>query len=270
MKKKYLIKKLIIILSILFITSCTDKIEKKSYGYISLTPSISEIFIYLGAENQLVGKTEYCNYPSIDSVAIIGTIMAPSIEKISKLNPKSIIILKSQKKYLKLPDNLKINTVMQNSISTIFGSVNTISSLLKIKSNKVKNDLKKIDKIKSKFKNRKSKSFIALVSTNKINNNNISFYIASETTYYNDILSIFNFKNLAIDSTPSYQKQSMEYLEKLKPEYIFNFSNIDISDDIKKTLSYTPQIITVSEKFASIPGPISVMKLIERLETDLR
>ncbi len=242
----------------------------KTDGFISLTPSISESFVYLSAEKYLLGKTQYCNYKSLDSVKIVGSIMAPSIEEISKLNPTGIIILESQKKYLKLPSFLKTIEVDNSSLIKIFTSADSLAKLLKIKSEKSKNDLLKISRLKSKNSNRKEKSYISIVSANKLNENNVSFYISSRKTYYNDILSIFNLKNSCTQDIPTYQKQSLEYLEKTKPEIIFNFSNCDISKEIISSLSYKPDIITISTSYSSIPGPISVMNLIDTLSVVIK
>ncbi len=266
-----------VLISTSFFASCKNNthVDKSTAGvtsttFISMTPSISEVFVYLDATKNLVGKTQYCNYKELDSIEVVGSMIAPSVEKISSLKPTAIMVLEDQKKYLKFPENFKIISLEQNSINSIFASVDSIAKILNIKQNKTKNDLAKIDSLTQKFSKKDSvKSYIAIVSANKINKNNVSFYISANNTYYNDILAIFNLKNAIIDENPPYQKQSLEYLQKTKPDYIFNFSNTDISSEILESISYKPKIITISTNFASIPGPISVQKLLDTLCTEL-
>ena len=128
-------------------------------------------------------------------------------------------------------------------------------------------NIKYIEKLRDKYKNKKQKSYLSIVSINKINSSNISFYVASKNTYYTDILSIFNLSNAVVDENPTYQNQSLEYIQRVKPEYIFNFSNENIDNELKKSLSYNFKIININEKYSSVPGPISIIKLINNLDS---
>lgn len=59
---------------------------------ISAAPSITEIIYSLGAEDILIGRTDYCNFPvEVTEKPSIGTLFEPNIEKIVQLNPDILI-----------------------------------------------------------------------------------------------------------------------------------------------------------------------------------
>ena len=66
-----------------------DKINR----IVSLAPNLTEIVYAVGAGEQLVGDTEYCDYPAqAKSVAKIGDTLHPSIERIIALRPDVVLV----------------------------------------------------------------------------------------------------------------------------------------------------------------------------------
>lgn len=64
----------------------------KALRIVSLAPNVTETVAALGAENLLVGRTDYCNYPeSVKDIPSIGTLWNPSIETIIALKPDIVI-----------------------------------------------------------------------------------------------------------------------------------------------------------------------------------
>ena len=55
---------------------------------VSLAPNVTETIYALGAGDELVGRTDYCNYPeqALD-VASIGTLWEPNLELVVSLEP---------------------------------------------------------------------------------------------------------------------------------------------------------------------------------------
>ena len=71
-------------------TEVTIKQEPKKV--ISVAPNITELMYQLGASDKLVGRTDYCDYPSeAASVPSIGTLRTPDIEKIISLQPDLVV-----------------------------------------------------------------------------------------------------------------------------------------------------------------------------------
>ena len=59
---------------------------------VSLSPAVTEIMFALGAENLLVGRTDFCEYPpEAASIPSIGGISNLNIERIVSMNPDLVI-----------------------------------------------------------------------------------------------------------------------------------------------------------------------------------
>jgi iron complex transport system substrate-binding protein len=60
---------------------------------ISMAPSITEIIFALGQEKNLVGRTNFCDYPAgVKKIASVGNLIDPSLEKIVSLDPDVVIV----------------------------------------------------------------------------------------------------------------------------------------------------------------------------------
>ncbi len=67
-------------------------IDKAPSRVVSVAPNITEIIFALGKGEMLVGRTEYCDYPTeAGGIESIGSVMEPNIEKIVALNPDIVI-----------------------------------------------------------------------------------------------------------------------------------------------------------------------------------
>ncbi len=59
---------------------------------ISLAPNLTEIIYALGAENRLVGVTDYCDFPeAARSKPRVGSVLSPSVEQIVALKPDLVL-----------------------------------------------------------------------------------------------------------------------------------------------------------------------------------
>src|SRR5437016_725402 len=62
---------------------------------VSVAPAITEILFALGAGDQVVGVTTYCNYPeAAKAKAKIGGFTTPSVEAILALRPDRVFMMK--------------------------------------------------------------------------------------------------------------------------------------------------------------------------------
>lgn len=70
----------------------TITLTEKPERIISLAPANTEILFALGLEDNVIGVTEYCNYPSETAdKEKIGSYTTPNIEKIVNLNPDLVL-----------------------------------------------------------------------------------------------------------------------------------------------------------------------------------
>lgn len=68
------------------------QVTKTSKRIVSLAPGVTEKLYDLGVISYLVGRTDYCIYPSqVANIPSIGTMFSPNIEKIIELKPTLVI-----------------------------------------------------------------------------------------------------------------------------------------------------------------------------------
>lgn len=67
-------------------------IEEKPETIVSIAPSVTEIIFALDADDMLIGRTDFCDYPNeVSEIESIGSLQEPNIEKITELDPDIII-----------------------------------------------------------------------------------------------------------------------------------------------------------------------------------
>ena len=68
------------------------ELDEPAERIISLAPSNTEIVFAIGAGDQLVGRTDYCNFPpEVSSVESIGGFYSPNIDAVVLLEPDIVI-----------------------------------------------------------------------------------------------------------------------------------------------------------------------------------
>jgi iron complex transport system substrate-binding protein len=67
-------------------------IESEPETVVSVSPALTEIVYALGAEDKLIGRTDYCDYPEeVFDIPSVGAIDNPDIEIIAELEPDVVI-----------------------------------------------------------------------------------------------------------------------------------------------------------------------------------
>lgn len=65
---------------------------------VSLSPSMTEIVYALGSQDQLVGDTDYCDYPpDAAKKHKVGSVLSPSLEAIASLKPDLVLVTSSNR-----------------------------------------------------------------------------------------------------------------------------------------------------------------------------
>jgi len=89
-------KKLMILCGLLLTISCSTPIERADAPdprIVVLSPELAEIVCELGAEDNIIGITQECNYPqTLQQKNIIGSFSAPNIEKIVVLEADAVLL----------------------------------------------------------------------------------------------------------------------------------------------------------------------------------
>ena len=68
-------------------------LEKEPEKIISVSPTLTEMLYALEAGDKLIGRSDYCDYPSeVLEVESMGTIQTPDMEKIISLDPDLVLV----------------------------------------------------------------------------------------------------------------------------------------------------------------------------------
>jgi len=79
-------------------TGRTIRVATPVRRVVSLSPSMTEIIYALGLEDQLVGDTDYCDYPpDAAKKHKVGGVINPSLEEIAALEPDLVLVTSSNR-----------------------------------------------------------------------------------------------------------------------------------------------------------------------------
>jgi iron complex transport system substrate-binding protein len=104
---------------------------------ISLAPSLTETVYALGAEDRLVGDTDYCDYPpDAQKKPKVGGVMDPNLEQIAALHPDLVLLTKEGNRLetVNALDSLHIPTYATDArtIDQIISSTQKLADVLHV------------------------------------------------------------------------------------------------------------------------------------------
>lgn len=186
---------------------------------VSASPAITEIMFALGADNLLVGRTEYCNYPTAAlSIENIGGITNLNVEKILSLNPDLVICSSmipekatSQLAEMGVP---VVCILEQNHFDGLFDNIAKVGRLVNKApcadslNAQLKNQLKGIEN-----QHQPHATVYYAVGYGKVGN-----FTAGGNTFINDILTQAGLQNVAADIEG--WEISLEALMNSDPDYV--------------------------------------------------
>lgn len=183
---------------------------------ISLVPSLTELIIDLGMEDQLVGRTRFCIHPKekVDNIEIIGGTKNPRLDKVRDLNPDLIIANKEENRredIQALQEDFEVNVT---EITTIEDALIVIHELAKT-FDKTTEGKQLITNIQQ-----------ALEARPEVPKLNTAYLIwkdpwmtVGRDTYIHDILDHWNLPNVFANKK-RYPKITLEDIKKQNPDLI--------------------------------------------------
>ena len=202
---------------------------------ISLAPATTEILFALGLDKEIVGLSEFCNYPKeAVSKEKIGTFSQPNIEKILSLKPDLIFCtgLEQSTAIAKLRQ-LGLNVFVSDpkNINELFWSIREIGKL----TSKEKESAALIDGMKSRIKKINSK--VSQISEDKKQKVFIEIWHSPLTTvgrgsFINELVELSGGINITSDIKSAYSSVAYEVVLKRNPDciilaYMGNLSPIE-------------------------------------------
>lgn len=214
-------------------------IESEPKKIISVAPSITELVYALGKGDELLGRTDYCDYPKeAKSVPSIGSLTDPNLEKIIEIKPDVVIASTHFKEDVaKKLEELGVKIVVLKDSKDIDGAYDSINKLGQILNAQDKakevidSNKKKIQEINEKVKNEKATKVYYVVGFGKTGD-----FTATGDTFIADMLSKAGGNNIAQDATG--WKYSLEKIIENNPEDIIISQKFVMKDQFIGTDGY--------------------------------
>lgn len=238
-QKKAIFIGLILLLSLLFLAGCARNQNEKIEGervftdffgqqieikeapqrILSLSPAVTEILFALGLDQEIVGTTDYCNYPEAAlSKPKVGGFTNPNMEIIVQAEPDLILLasgvqteyIEAFKKYGLTTfalDAQTIDQVIENIL--LVGDITLRQDEAKIITDDM---LSRINFVKEKTQGLEKPLVFFEVWDDPL-------LSAGPETFIADILEIASAENFAADAKTDYPQISLELLLERDPDY---------------------------------------------------
>lgn len=197
-------------------------IDKKPERIVSLAPSNTEILFALGLREEVVGITEFCDYPEEAKFKEkIGGFSDPNVEKIVELKPGLVLATGMHQKILgDLEEvDLRVFVLDPRSIDDVLGNIEVVGELTGKKETAeslVAEMKKKIDGVKKKVAGLSGEEKPLVYY--EVWNDPIMTVGPGALVY--EIIQVAGGKNIAADAQEEYPKLSLEVLIEKNPQVI--------------------------------------------------
>jgi len=213
--------------------------EEAPERIISTAPNVTETMFALGAEDKLVGRTDYCNYPEeASSINSIGSLTEVNIEKITELEPDVVIAASffDEENIKKLEElGIKVAVVIsQENFEGVYENIGNIA-LLANKEEKAEEIIKemqdKVNYVKESVASQEVKSVYYVIGHGEYGD-----YTATGDTFIGKMLAIAGGENVAKDATG--WKFSLEKLIEADPAVVIAESDESTMKGLEEANGY--------------------------------
>jgi len=244
--------------------------EHSYHRIISFAPSITETLFALSLETNVIGVTDFCNFPpEAKKLPKVGGYTNPNYEIILRLKPDLVMLLKENSSLFGFfqKNNIEYLCIDNQNVSQILSSFRIIGqkcdrekqadSLIKL----IKNEMVH-DTINPPW----PKTLICVDRENRGNGEIAKIYCASKKSFYNELLNASCMENVFKDSAITYPEISSEGIIRMQPEIIIDFAvrEQEVPEErLKSDWKSMPMlpavknnmIFCISDDYATIPGP---------------
>ena len=243
-----------------------QQVTENQMRLVSVSPNITEILFALGLEEEVVGVTDYCNYPvAATAKKSIGTIMEPDLETILSLKPTNIFLTNTafHIELGKKLSSLGLNTFffdvdMFKGISSTISQIGETTNRAE-QSNRLNSDIAKglnsIKAIAAGFS--KTPTVLVVLQSEPL-------IVVGKNTYIDELITIAGGTNAISDLQHTYPMLNAEALITLDPDIIVETQlNVEPARSEKALSGYKWDIEAVRNKnvfvvdadIISRPGP---------------
>lgn len=256
------------------ITDSLDRevvLESQPSKIISLSPAITEILFAIGSGDQIIGVTDYCDYPreALEKPRV-GGFENPNLELIISSEPDVIFTAAGiQKDFVKQLEDLGIKVVTLDAIN-----VNQVLDNILL-AGQVTGQSEKAQEVVAGLEQRIQR-INTIVEKRVKNKPNVFFEVwddplmtAGPDSFIDDLINMAGGKNIAGDAQKRFIDYNREVLIAKNPDiYIIN-NHAHTPEDIKKRPGFeglkavqNDQVYTIEDDLVTLPGP----RLVDGLE----
>lgn len=245
-------------------------IESEPGRIISLSPAITEILFAVGVAENIVGVTDYCDYPAeAQQKPKVGSFQTPNLELIVDSEPDVIFTAAGiQEDFIKQFDQLEIKVVVLDAqnIDQVMNNIRLAGQVsgATTKSTEVVEDIqRRLTSVKDRIASAKTKPTVFFEVWDD------PLMTAGPGSFISDLISLAGGTNIAENTTEEFVEYNREMLLAKNPEiYIIN-SHAHTPEDIKNRPGYAGlsavrenRVYSIEDDLVTLPGP----RLIEGLE----
>ncbi len=203
-------------------------VEAAPKRIISMTPVGTEILFELGQGDNIIGVTNFCDYPpEATQKPKIGDFAAINFEAVMSMKTDLLLLQDMHMQFTPQLDKLKIPYIImkQNSIDEICDSITRLGKICAAekKATKLVEGIRSdVKLVTSKVKGLKRPKVLFCVSRELSEHQINSFYVASNKNFYGEMIYLAGGENAVKDSKAVYPQVSLEGLMQINPNVIID------------------------------------------------
>lgn len=196
-------------------------------GVVSLAPNITETIFALGEGRQVIGVSDYDDYPrQVDRLPAMGGYLDPDLEALTLLSPALIIVPGRHEQVTKFAEmnGISVLNVHMDSLATIYAGIETIGASLEVPNRadeliaKIQHDLDAIREAVAPFERRK-----VLIVLGRERGNLSNLQTVGGASFISELVDVAGGDNIYKDATQSYLEASKETVVLEAPDAILEF-----------------------------------------------
>ena len=241
---------------------------------ISLAPSITETIFAIGAQDKLVGNTDWCNHPeAAKNITRIGGYMTLNAEQALAVQPDAVLLLAEHAHLRTKAEELGLPALILNNktIPDILATITRLGELLErdTEAAALRDRIEKqIASIRSQSRTDKKPRVLITVGRNMGSQGINSVSCVGRPPFHNELIEIAGGQNACQLNQP-YPQISAEGLLAMNPDIIIDLLDshatpADIKNarrDWQKTARLTTNIHIIAGDYTVVPGPRFILLL---------
>jgi iron complex transport system substrate-binding protein len=223
----------------LFALLCAYRAEAQPRRIVSTSPSITETLFALGLGQQVVGVSNYCEYPpSVLSLPKVGTYLHPDAELIARLQPDLVIVHRLPNEITNRLTALHIPfaEVDRGGVQDTYSEILQIGHATQTDSearNLVNRLQKRMEEIHHQSQGQHSPTVVFVIGRTPGTLSNL--VVVGRDAFLNELIETAGGANLmATQSGPGYSHISLETILRLNPDVIIDMGDMGATEEERR------------------------------------